>query len=106
MNGMMPVFEGFRTRNASGDEIIIYITGQPSGGRIKFVIADITVRRRRTRFARSVTEQAKESYLYRCLTTAEERKAYLADAYLKYVTEAQLEQALLCGWEMCRPQIA
>lgn len=102
----MPVIEGLRTRNASGDEVIIYITGQPTGGRIKFVISDITVRRRRTRNHCSVTQLVKESYLYRCLTTEQERRAYLADTYLKYVTEEQVEQALLYAWEICRPQIA
>ncbi len=102
----MPAIEGLRTRNAAGDEIIIYITGQSTGGRIKFVISDITVRKKRSRQYCSVTELAKDSYLYRCLSTGRERKAYLADVYLKYVTEEQVEQALLCAWEMCRPQIA
>lgn len=102
----MPVLEGLRTKNAWGDEVVIYITGQPDGGRIKFVIADIEVRKRRTKDYCSVTERVKESYLYRCLQNQWDRKAYLADSYLKYVTEEQIEQALLSAWAMCRPQIA
>lgn len=102
----MPIIEGLRTKNAWGDEVIIYITGQITGGRIKFVIADITVRKRRTKSGHSITEMAKESYLYRCLSTDAERKAYLAEIYLQYVTEGQVEQALIRAWELCRPQIA
>lgn len=102
----MPVIEGLKVKNAWGDEVAIYITGQIVGGRIKFVISDITVRKRRSKTSRSITEMAKESYLYRCLQTDWERKSYLAEIYLQYVTEEQVEQALLRAWEMCRPQVA
>lgn len=102
----MPVIEGLRVKNQKVGEVVIYITGQPWGNRIKFVIADIAVRKPRARKFRSVTEQVKESYRYRCLETEGERRSFLAEEYLRYVTEAQVEEALLCAWEMCRPQIA
>lgn len=102
---LTPKIEGLRFKNAKKDEITIYVTIQCFEDRVKFVISDVTVRKYRTKTHCSINESTQNSYLYKCLTSEFERKEFLAKEYLQYVTEAEVEQAVLNAWQKCRPEV-
>lgn len=88
-------------KKENGNEITIHVSIFNDFTKLEFKIEDITIRPFRKQKSISLRSQIIDSYGYRRMEY-NEREKHLMQEYLKYVTEEQLNEAILNTWEFIK----